>query len=75
MDVLQLELFKDATDVAPAPTRLITLKPPVLNGMFYERSTDKFVSFVLGKRHFEVRAKGCGYMKEWQERTKRERSI
>jgi hypothetical protein len=48
---------------------------PVLNGMYYERSTDMFVSFVLGRRHYEEPAKGCPHLKEWQERIKRERAI
>ncbi|MEC0310152.1 hypothetical protein P4H67_25695 [Paenibacillus lautus] len=26
----------------------------VLNGMYYEQSSGKFVSYVLGRRHFEV---------------------
>jgi len=72
--VKQLDLFSDwaapAAPVAPAVT-----KAPVLNGMYYERSTDKFVSFVLGRRHYEVPAKTCGFMKEWQEKTKRTRAI
>jgi hypothetical protein len=46
-----------------------------LNGMYYEKSTGKFVSFVLGRRHFEVSAKGCGLPKDWQEKTMRERCI
>lgn len=49
-------------------------KPP-LNGMYYEASSDKYVSFVLGRRHYELAAKHCGFEKEWQERIKRERSI
>ncbi|RUT48788.1 hypothetical protein EJP82_01065 [Paenibacillus anaericanus] len=48
---------------------------PVLNGMYYERSTDKFVSFVLGRRFYEEPAKGCTHLKEWQNRIKKERSI
>ncbi|QWU17353.1 hypothetical protein SAMN04487895_104263 [Paenibacillus sophorae] len=66
-DVVQLDLFgeEDLFDTAP----------PVLNGMYYERATDKFVSFVRGHRHYEVSAKGCGLDREWQEKTKRERAI
>jgi hypothetical protein len=52
-----------------------TTVPLVLNGMYYEKATDKYVSFVLGKRYYEERAKGCGYQKEWQDKTKRERAI
>lgn len=65
-DVAQLDLFDDVEPVAAAP---------VLNGFYYERSTDRFVSFVLGKRHYEEPAKGCPHLKEWQERMRRERSI
>lgn len=61
----QLDLFND---VEPE-------EAPVLNGMYYERATDKFVSFVMGRRHYEESAKGCPHLKEWQERIKRERSI
>lgn len=48
---------------------------PVLNGMYYEKATDKFVSFVLGRRYYEEPAKGCKHDKEWQERLKKERAI
>ncbi|MCY9734664.1 hypothetical protein M5X17_13065 [Paenibacillus alvei] len=48
---------------------------PLLNGMYYERSTDKFVSFVLGRRYFETSAKKCTFEKAWQEKTQRERAI
>jgi len=65
-DVAQLDLFDDVEHAAAAP---------VLNGFYYERITDKFVSFVLGKRHYEEPAKGCPHLKEWQERMRRERSI
>lgn len=49
--------------------------PRVLNGMYYEQVTGNYVSFVCGRRHYEIPAKGCGLNREWQERTKRERSI
>lgn len=61
----QLDLFSLDEDCAP----------PVLNGMYYEKSTNKFVSFVLGKRHYEESARGCRYPKEWQEKIKKERVI
>lgn len=63
MKVEQLDLFADASE-----------EPP-LNGMYYERNSDKFVSFVLGKRYYEVAAKGCGLPADWQQKTKRERWI
>lgn len=62
-DVEQLDLF------APIDSE------PVLNGMYYEQSTNKYVSFVLGRRFFEVTPSRCLGDKEWKERTMRERSI
>ncbi|WP_211746381.1 hypothetical protein [Paenibacillus sp. Marseille-Q4541] len=62
-DPVQLDLFEIDE---PAPT---------LNGMYYEKATDKFVSFVLGRRYYEEPAKGCPHLKEWQDRIKRERAI
>ncbi|MCC3379863.1 hypothetical protein JO375_10205 [Paenibacillus sp. UY79] len=64
----QLDLFDFSVD-PPQSTG------PVLNGMYYERSTDMFVSYVKGRRHYEEPAKGCQHLKEWQERIKKERSI
>lgn len=63
MSVEQLDLF------APIDPK------PVLNGMYYEQSTNKFVSYVLGRRYFEVTPIRCLGDKEWKERTMRERSI
>lgn len=65
---LQLDMFDDVEPASAAPVA-------PLNGMYYERSSDKFVSFVLGSRYYEEPAKGCKYPKEWQEKTKRERAI
>ncbi|AKG36127.1 hypothetical protein [Paenibacillus durus] len=67
-DVVQLDLFGGEELCAPAP-------PPFLNGMYYERLTDKFVSFVLGRRHFEVSPGDCLGDKAWKEKMKRERAI
>ncbi|MDT3426104.1 hypothetical protein J2Z22_001624 [Paenibacillus forsythiae] len=66
-DVVQLDLFGEEDLSAPAP--------PVLNGMYYERATDKFVSYVLGRRHFEASPGDCLGDKAWKEKTKRERAI
>ncbi|WP_438498666.1 hypothetical protein [Paenibacillus sp. IHBB 3054] len=66
--VEQVNLF-DLIDVQQNP------KPVVLNGMYYEQATGKYVSFVCGRRHYEIPAKGCGLNREWQERTKRFRAI
>ncbi|MDT9723806.1 hypothetical protein DUZ99_02195 [Xylanibacillus composti] len=52
--------------------------PKPLNGMYYEQSSRKFVSFVLGRRYWERLASLCRppmYSKEWQEKIKRERAI
>lgn len=62
---IQLELF----------TESVPESSPALNGMYYERSTDRFVSFVLGRRHYEIPARRCFLDKAWQEKTKRERTI
>jgi len=48
---------------------------PVLNGMYYEQSSGKFVSYVLGRRHFEITPGRCLGDKEWKERIMRERAI
>lgn len=64
-EAIQLDLF-GSEDLNP---------PKPLNGVYYEESTCKFVSFVLGRRHFEWSAKKCSFDKDWQERTKRGRSI
>jgi hypothetical protein len=55
---------------APSPAG-----PAPLNGMYYERKTDRFVSFVNGRRHYEIAARRCGLSKDWQEKTRRERVI
>lgn len=65
---VQLDLFSSLTEKEPPPA-------PVLNGMYYEQATDKFVSFVLGRRFYEEPVKGCKHLKEWQNRIKRERAI
>ncbi|MBY9081042.1 hypothetical protein KIH86_23090 [Paenibacillus sp. HN-1] len=66
-DVVQLDLFGGEDSLAPAM--------PVLNGMYYERATGLFVSYVLGRRHFEVSPGACLGDKAWKEKTKRERAI
>lgn len=47
----------------------------VLNGMYYEWSSGKFVSYVLGRRHFEITPGRCLGDKEWKERMMKERAI
>lgn len=47
----------------------------VLNGMYYEQSSGKFVSYVLGRRHFEITPGRCLGDKEWKERMMKERAI
>lgn len=68
MTAEQLDLF-----ATPAPP-LEDAAPP-LNGFYYERSTDKFVSFVLGRRYFEISTRRCQFPKDWQEKMKQERAI
>ncbi len=48
---------------------------PALNGMYYEQSTGLFVSYVCGRRHFEVTATRCLGDKDWKEKIMRERAI
>ncbi|NWL89596.1 hypothetical protein DMN77_18775 [Paenibacillus sp. 79R4] len=48
---------------------------PLLNGMYYERSSNRFVSFVQGRRHFEVTPSRCLGDKAWKEKIMRERVI
>jgi len=69
----QLSIFDDFSQEPEVATAAST--GPVLNGFYYERSTDKFVSFAQGKRHFEVPAKDCDFPKEWQKQVKLNRSI
>lgn len=68
--IKQLDMFDDSEGAAPAAP-----VAPVLNGFYYERATDKFVSFVQGRRYYEEPAKGCKLPKDWQQRMKRERAI
>lgn len=63
MEPIQLDLF----DIEPTVLKL--------NGMYFEKSTDKFVSYVHGRRHYEEPAKRCQAPKDWQERIRRERVI
>ncbi|KAF6569056.1 hypothetical protein G9G53_22450 [Paenibacillus sp. EKM206P] len=59
---IQLDLF--ATD-----------DPEPLNGMYYEKKTNKFVSYVKGRRHFEVTPGRCLGDEAWKEKTMKERAI
>ncbi|ODA07334.1 MULTISPECIES: hypothetical protein [Paenibacillus] len=61
-DVVQLDLF----DIKG---------PKPLNGMYYEKRTNKFVSYVRGRRHFEVTPSRCLGDEAWKERIKKERGI
>ncbi|MBO2942780.1 hypothetical protein JJQ72_02115 [Paenibacillus sp. F411] len=62
---IQLDLFEDHQQPEDS----------ILNGMYYERTSGKFVSYVLGRRHFEVTPCRCLGDKEWKERMMRERAI
>ncbi len=63
-EMQQLDLFDDY--VADAQ--------PALNGMYYESATELFVSFVLGRRHWEGHA-AHDWPKAWQDKMKQERAI
>lgn len=63
---VQLDLF-EAYEEQP--------QQAVLNGMYYERSSGKFVSYVGGRRHFEITPARCLGDKAWKEKTMRERAI
>lgn len=69
MSVVQLDLFS----FTPEPQ--VEQRAPVLNGMYYERSTSKFVSYVQGRRYYEVTPARCLGDRAWKERIMRERSI
>ena len=62
-DVVQIDLF--ATEEPE----------PILNGMYYEGNTDMFVSYVMGRRHYQVSAKGCKLDKAWHGRSALKRSV
>ncbi len=71
MSIQQLDLFSFNQEERPAAPQA----SPILRGFYYEASTDKFVSFSLGRRHYEVSAKRCTFSKAWQTKIKKERSI
>lgn len=73
-DVVQLDLFSLDND-SLRQKEPISFAPKVLNGMYYERSTKKFVSYVQGRRYFEIIPSRCLGDKEWKEKTMRERAI
>lgn len=69
--VHQLDLFAIIDPKPKVPIRAV----PILNGMYYEQSTGLFVTYVQGRRHFEVSPGQCLGDKAWKENTKRERVI
>lgn len=72
MSVEQLLMFEEA------PVDLVEISVPTvspLNGFYYEQSSRKYVSFVLGKRHFEMLASRCRFPDEWKNKIKEERAI
>ena len=71
----QLDLFDLLAEESKSPTSPAPSGKVILNGMYYEKSTGLFVSFVLGRRHFEVTPDECLGLKEWKKRTMKERSI
>jgi len=73
MEHIQLSLFDDL--VLESQPDGQAPPDPSLNGFYYESSTDRFVSFALGCRHFEVFPKECDFPKEWQKRVMKDRAI
>jgi hypothetical protein len=71
MNVKQLDLFSFDQQECPAQLQAA----PVLNGCYYETSSNRFVCFVLGRRHYEVSAVRCREPKDWQAKLKKERAI
>ncbi|MEC0169874.1 hypothetical protein [Paenibacillus graminis] len=69
--VQQLDLFA-LIDPKPTPPATAT---PILNGMYYERATGLFVTYIQGRRHYEVSWGQCLGDKAWKDKTKRERAI
>ncbi|MDY7990666.1 hypothetical protein UY286_08730 [Paenibacillus polymyxa] len=70
----QMEFNFDQADVlSETPDLRKGQDGQLLNGCYYEHSSNSFVSYVLGRRHhvFNVEV----LTKEWMEKTKRERWI
>lgn len=70
MSVIQLDLFSFSKSEPQVEQRA-----PVLNGMYYEVNTGLFVSYVQGRRYYEVTPAHCLGDRAWKERIMRERSI
>lgn len=70
----QLSLFSESR-TEPLQRKIVAVGPVVLNGFYYELSSRKFVSFVQGRRYYEIPASRCKFDRGWQEKLKRERSI
>ncbi|MEK3684890.1 hypothetical protein [Paenibacillus sp. FSL R10-2736] len=68
----QIDLFA-LLDSKPKPSA--AAQKPLLNGLYYERETDLFVTFVQGRRHYEVPPRQCLGDKAWKDKTMRERAI
>jgi hypothetical protein len=70
--IQQLDLFASIeTSVRELPEFL----PLVLNGFYYEQSSKKFVSYVQGRRHYEILASACRHDKAWKDAIMKERFI
>lgn len=69
--VYQLDLFALIDPNPKPPVRTV----PILNGIYYERATGLFVTYVQGRRYFEVSTGQCLGDKAWKEKTMRERAI
>lgn len=73
MEAIQLNIFDDLVPEPPAEKAVPV--DPALNGFYYDRSTDTFVSFALGSKHYQVSVEECEFPKEWQKRIKVDRAI
>lgn len=73
MAAIQLNLFDDLVPEPPAEKAVPA--DPAMNGFYYERLTNSFVSFALGIKHYQVSAVECEFPKEWQKRIKVDRAI
>lgn len=74
MSAVQLDLFSFSEPEPKAEHQTVGCQP-ILNGMYYEQSSGKFVSFVRGRRHFEVTPARCLGDRTWKERIMMERAI
>jgi hypothetical protein len=74
---MQLDLF----DLMECADEMEAMQPepatqpltPELNGFYYEGGTGLYVSYCLGRRHFQT--DGVGFPGDWKKKIKKERMI